>query len=278
MIDLHAHSHASDGQLAPAELVRLAHQQGVTSLALTDHDTVAGIAEAAATAQALGIELVPGIEVSASFNGREVHILGHFVDPANARLASYGEEMRAARVARIEAMLDRLESLGVSLTLEKVSAFSGGYNLGRPHLARALVAYRFCHSMREAFDRYIGNGRPAYVEHRELSSADAIELIHGAGGVATLAHPFSSRLSLADVERLAGEGLDGIEANHPEHNEGDRGKLVKLAYRLELVPTGGSDYHGPEVSPGRYLGDGRTKPKDFEQLREKVQARRAAMA
>ncbi len=277
MIDLHSHSHASDGQLAPAELVRLAHQQGVTSLALTDHDTVAGIAEARSAAMELGIELVPGIEVSATSDKREVHILGHFVDPENARLAAFGDRMRGERIDRMEQMLRKLDQLGVRLTMQQVQPFSGGYNLGRPHLARALVAYGHCHSVREAFDRFLGNGKPAHVEHRDLSARDAIALIHEAGGTASIAHPLSSRLSFADLERLAQDGLDAVEVDHPDHREGDRGKLVKLTYGLGLVPTGGSDYHGPAVTPDRYLGDGRTKPKDFEQLRARARERRASI-
>ncbi|MFN7132198.1 MAG: PHP domain-containing protein [Myxococcales bacterium] len=270
MIDLHSHSLASDGQHSPTELVRLAAAAGVTHLALTDHDTVAGIDEARRAADAAGIELIAGIEISASLEKREVHILGHFVDPGHPQLAAFGERMRRERVARIEAMIVKLRRLDVAVSLDDVLPFSGGTNLGRPHLARALVARRYCRDLREAFDRYLGNGRPAYVEHQEFTTREAIALVHEAGGTATIAHPLPSRLAQPHLEKLAKEGLDGVEADHPEHTEAQRGSLVKTAYKLGMVPTGGSDFHGEAVTPDRRPGCGRTKSKDLEALRARA--------
>ena len=270
MIDLHAHTTASDGQHPPEELVRLAQQAGVRQLAVTDHDTVAGIAAAQTAAKALGVEIIPGIELSANLNRREIHVLGHFIDPANPALANMSESLRAERRTRMEKMLAKLAAMGLPVTMAEVERLSGGENLGRPHLARALVERGWVAYVREAFDRFLGSGKPACVEREPLPAADAIALIHGAGGTATLAHPGVNKVERHELAALAKAGLDGIEALHTDHNPSVREKYLKFARELDLVPTSGSDFHGEAVAPGRHLGSADTGAENFAKLRARA--------
>lgn len=266
MIDLHSHTTASDGQHAPKELIRLAHQAGVRTLAVTDHDTVGGLAEARAAGEALGVEVLAGIELSAQLSGREVHVLGHFVDPQNAELASMSKDLRAERRERMEKMISKLGALGIPVTMAEVERFSGGENLGRPHLARALVERGWVKDVKEAFDRFLGNGKPACVDREKLDAADAIALIHRCGGTATLAHPGVSKVERHELEALAKAGLDGLEAHHSDHNPSVRAKFLAIAAELGLVPTAGSDFHGEAVAPNRHLGSASMDPADLARL------------
>ncbi|HLM48424.1 MAG TPA: PHP domain-containing protein, partial [Myxococcaceae bacterium] len=218
MIDLHSHTTASDGQHSPAELVALAASAGVTALAVTDHDTVAGLGEAAEAARAHGVELVAGIELSAFVLKREVHILGHFVRPDFAELASYDARLRVEREQRMERMVEGLRKMGFPVSMAEVRAIAGGAQLGRPHLARLLVERGWCVDVKAAFDRFLGSGKAAWVERFKLEGEDAIALIHRAGGTATVAHPGSSKLERHEIRTLAKAGLDGMEALHADHN------------------------------------------------------------
>jgi 3',5'-nucleoside bisphosphate phosphatase len=267
MIDLHSHTTASDGQHPPAELVRLAWQAGVRHLAVTDHDTVAGIAAARAAGGSLGVEIFSGIELSAFLDGREVHVLGHFIEPANAALAELSIKLRAERRARMVQMVAKLNALGVPVTLSEAEAFSGGENLGRPHLARALVERGWVGNVKEAFDRFLGNGKAAFVDREKLPAARAIALIHGAQGTATLAHPAVSRVERQGVEQLAQAGLDGLEVFHSDHNPSMRAKYLAMAGELRLVATAGSDFHGAAVAPNRKLGTADMSPESLAALR-----------
>ena len=268
MIDLHAHTTASDGQHAPAELCRLAHRAGVRTLAVTDHDTTAGIAEATAAGQALGLQLVPGIELSAFLDGREVHVLGHFIDPGDPALCELSNLLRGERRARMVRMIERLGALGVPVTLAEVEAFAGeSKNLGRPHLARALVERGWVGSVKEAFSRFLADGKPACVARAKLPAERAIALIHGAGGAATLAHPGVSRVERMGLTALAQAGLDGVEAHHADHGPSQREKYLAIARDLHLVPTSGSDFHGEAVAPGRKLGTADMPVEALEALR-----------
>jgi 3',5'-nucleoside bisphosphate phosphatase len=255
MIDLHSHSDASDGQYAPAELVALAARAGVAVLGLTDHDTVAGLGAAAEAAARLGLRLVPGIEVSVALNRREVHLLGHFVDPAEGHLTAWSLRLEAERAGRMEAMLERLARAGIKVALEEVRAISGAAPLGRPHLARALVDRGVCVSTREAFDRFLADGKLCHVPRREVSPAEAIALLHGAGGTVTLAHPGASKVHRGELELLARCGLDGLEVGHADHPPSQREAFERWAAPLGLVATAGSDFHGPQVTPDRSLGE-----------------------
>jgi predicted metal-dependent phosphoesterase TrpH len=250
-VDLHAHSTASDGAATPSALVAAARGVGLAAIALTDHDTVGGVREAIAAAAGTELRVVPGVELSAVDTNGETHLLGLHVtdlDALDARLV----EMRDMRRARAERIVQRLNALGVPLTLDDVLAHAAGGAIGRPHVARALVANGAAPDLRSAFDRYLGAGRPAFVPKDQLSLADAIDIVHRAGGLAVLAHPGNS----ANAERLKALmalGLDGVEVRHPSHDDGEIGRILALTERLGLLPSGGSDWHG-QTDGARALG------------------------
>ena len=275
MIDLHSHTTASDGQHSPAELLSLAASAGVTALAVTDHDTVAGLGEAAEAARAHGVELVPGIEVSAFVLKKEVHILGHFVRPDFPELSRFAERLRVEREQRMEHMVELMRKLGFPVRMEEVRAIAGNAQLGRPHLARLLVERGWCLDVKEAFDRFLGAGKPAWTDRFKLEGRDAIRLIHRAGGTATLAHPGSSKLERHEIRTLAKAGLDGMEALHADHNPGVAEKYLKMAKEFDLVTTGGSDFHGEQVTPGKRPGDCTTPPENFAKLRARAASQAA---
>jgi len=253
-IDLHSHSLASDGQYPPAEVAALAAEAGLSAWALCDHDTVAGLLPAAESAARLGLRFIPGIELSAFLERREIHLLGHFVDPVHPTLTAFEDFLADHRRERMRAIVQRLAALGVQVTEAAIERHSGGKTLGRPHVARAIVESGAVATVREAFDRYLGEGQPAYVARYRLEAADAVALVRGAGGTVTIAHPGVSKLEVAEVARLAAAGVSGIEAHHPDHNPSVREKYLRAAALHGLVATAGSDYHGPEVSPDRRLG------------------------
>ncbi len=266
MIDLHSHTTASDGEHAPAELMRLAHAAKVTTLAVTDHDTVAGLAACREAAGPLGLTLVNGIEITAFLNRREVHVLGHFVDPSEARLASFAAKLKVERESRMEKMVEKMKGLGFPVSMEQVRALAGDTHFARPHLARVLVELGYCTSTKEAFDRFLGDGRPGSVPRFELAAADAVAIIRGAGGSATLAHPGVSKIQAHDLAELAKSGLVGVEVEHSDHPPSLREKLRKIAVDLNLVPTAGSDFHGAKVAPNRHLGTASMRAEDLERL------------
>lgn len=248
-IDLHLHSTASDGGLAPAELVRAAARAGLDVIALADHDTTVGVGEAVASAPD-GVYVVPALEVSSSHAGADLHILGYFVDPQNAALLEYTRSAAVRREERIRAMLDRLGALGLHLDMGDVLAEApeGTEMLGRPHVARALVRRGYVKSLTEAFDRYLGDGRPAFEPMDLIAPAHAIELIHRAGGLAVWAHPPVDGAE-PEARRLAEIGLDGIECFRPRIAPDETRRLLELARSLDLIASGGSDWHGPWSGP-----------------------------
>lgn len=250
-VDLHAHSTASDGSRAPADVVREAKRICLAALALTDHDTLDGIAEATAIGAELGVRIVPGVELSAVEGDVETHILGlHLSDTREmeAQLVAL-REMRRSRAQR---MVVRLNDLGVRIDFTSVLEQAAGGAIGRPHVARAMIAEGWAVDFRDAFERYLGNGKPAYVSKERLAVTDAIGLIHRAGGLAVLAHPSHS----GTRERIATfveQGIDGIEVRHPSHSAEDTARLGALVDHFSLVPSGGSDWHGAAEGP-RTLG------------------------
>ena len=258
-VDLHSHTTASDGQYSPSELINLAKAAGLKAIAITDHDTTAGIAEAVAEGRRTGVEVVAGIELSAEVEKGQCHLLGFGIDPNNAALQfrlQYVVDMRNSRNARI---VDKMcQELGFEITLEEVEREAGGDIVARPHFARVLLNKRYVSSMQEAFDIYLGKGGKAYVERFRISPEEAISLIHGAGGVCVLAHPNNLKLdpmeTEAEIRRLVGLGLDGIEARYNRHSAEDNARYLDLARRLEIITSGGSDYHGPEVKKDVVLG------------------------
>jgi len=250
-VDLHTHSTASDGSRAPADVVREAKRVGLYAFALTDHDTLDGIAEATAMGLELGVRVVPGIELSAVEGDSETHILGlHLSDTRALETALVGlRDMRRARAARI---VQRLNDLGVRIELTAVLEQAAGGAVGRPHVARAMIAEGWAVDFRDAFDRYLGNGRPAYVSKERLAVVDAIGLIHRAGGLAVLAHP-SHTGTRERIAAFVAQGMDGVEVRHPSHSAEDTARLAALVEHFSLVPSGGSDWHGAAEGP-RTLG------------------------
>jgi hypothetical protein len=265
-IDLHSHSLASDGELAAADVARCARDAGVGVWALCDHDTVAALPEAGAAATRLGLRFVPGIELSAFLETREVHILGHFLDPAHPSLSAFQDRLAEHRRGRMARIVERLKALNVNVSEGDVERWSGGKTLGRPHVARAILEAGYVATVKEAFDRFIGEGKPAYVARFRLEVSDAVALVRGAGGTATIAHPAVSRLASRELGRLRAAGVDGIEVHHADHDPGTRERLLRLAETLDMVPTAGSDYHGETVTPDRHLGDVTMSQEDLARL------------
>ena len=260
MIDLHTHSTCSDGTLSPTQLVRAAREAGVTHLALTDHDTVAGLAEAREEAGIQGIAFLGGLEISAEFQPGTMHILGYGFDEGSPSLLeklAYVQQARRDRNPKIVSILNRL---GLGVTMEEVADEAGGEVVGRPHFAAVLLRKGYVKSTQEAFDRYLAKGQPAYMDKVRLSPEDSIAAIRTAGGVAVLAHPLQLKASgdealEAAISGLAKLGLQGMECYYRNHTQEDTARFLGLARRHDLVPTGGSDFHGSN-RPRIRLGTG----------------------
>jgi len=276
VIDLHSHTLHSDGQRSPEELVAEAAATGLTVLSLTDHDTVSGIAEATAAATRRGIRLVPGIELSCDLHGREVHVLGHFLDACSAPVLELAASMLAERRDRMERMVALAQAAGFKgVTLDRVIAASGGENLGRPHLARALVDCGHAKSVKDAFDRFLHSRGPLWVDRRRLSVAEAVELVRNAGGTSSIAHPGANGVSRQELRLCAEAGLDAVEAVHPDHVPTQVEAYERWAAELKLLVTAGSDYHGPAVQPDRKLGDRTLSAERFAALEERSRNRKS---
>ncbi len=261
-VDLHMHTNHSDGTFRPRELVRHAKEKGLTCISVTDHDTMSSFDECADEAKKIGVELIPGIEISAQFEPGTLHILGYFLDPGQSELQSTLASIQKARLERNPQIIQKLNQLGVSITLAEVEAESGGKQIGRPHFARVLLKKGVVKSMEEAFDKYLGKGQSAYIDKRRLSSRESIQRIRKAGGIAVIAHPKQMKLDEKSLEkefeRLASEGLGGIEAYNSCQSAAEAGLYKRIAKRFNLFVTGGSDFHGtnkPDVQLGS-LGNG----------------------
>ena len=268
LVDLHTHSSASDGTQPPADVVRRAAAAGLGVLALTDHDTVAGHAEAA-RALPPGLTLVRGMELSCRLHGHSLHVLAYLFDPAEPELVAERERIRDDRAHRAREMVERLGELGAPVTWELVERITGDSVPGRPHLARAMVEAGVVASVEEAFSpEWIGTGGRAYADRYALDPVRAIRLVRGAGGVPVLAHPRAERrgygVSDDDIAAFAEVGLGGVEVDHPDHAPVDRGILRGLAGELGLFVTGASDDHG-ELT-GHRLGAESTAPEAYDAL------------
>jgi 3',5'-nucleoside bisphosphate phosphatase len=253
VIDLHLHTSASDGRLTPRELVDLASSVGLRVIAVTDHDTTASVADVQALARAKDIDVVTGIEITSVFGGRDVHMLAYFIDLGDAAFQRFLAGQRASRIARLEAIGARLAELGVPVNIEAALAMArlqSSVSVGRPQAARAMVAAGHARDMHEAFDRWLGTNRPAFVPRVGPEPAQVVEIVHAAGGIVSLAHP--ARTQIDDhIARLRAAGLDAIEVFHRDHDETDVAKYAALARELGLLVTGGSDFHDPATSrPG----------------------------
>jgi predicted metal-dependent phosphoesterase TrpH len=267
-IDLHCHSSVSDGTRAPAEMMRRARAAGLDVVALTDHDTQAGHDEAR-RALPPGLTLVPGMELSCRLDGHSVHLLAYHVDPGNAALAGQRHAITTDRLRRARDMVARLRELGVDITWEQVAAIAGDGVVGRPHIARAMVAAGAIAGPEQAFTpEWIGPGGRAYVSRYALDPERAVRLVRSAGGVSVLAHPGAATRGwmIGDqaVERLAKAGLGGLEIAHPDHDDAQRRRLAGLAASLGLVSSGGSDDHGSLT--GHRLGCQTIAPGEYERL------------
>jgi predicted metal-dependent phosphoesterase TrpH len=270
VIDLHLHTTASDGLCEPAALVDLAWRAGIRTMSVTDHDTVAALAEAERVAAASGIAFVPGIEITAVHGGRDVHMLGYFIAREDANLAAFLEQQRADRVRRVAAMADKLAELGKAVDREALLAVRPkGRSLGRPLVAHALVKAGHVTDTRQAFDQLIGEGKPAFIPRCGPSPADAIGIINHAGGIASLAHP--GLLKRDDlIPGMVAAGLTAIEAFHSEHDAATTGRYLELANRLGILVSGGSDYHGEKERRRGAFGTVGLPRECFERLKAKV--------
>jgi predicted metal-dependent phosphoesterase TrpH len=253
-VDLHAHTTASDGTLSPRELIDLAAARGLRWLGVTDHDTVDALAEARRHGAEAGVTVVPGVELSTTERGAEVHVLGYGVDPDNGPLRDALAALAAARVRRIEQMIDRLRDAGYAIDGDAILAQAEIGSIGRPHVARALIAIGAVGSVDEAFRRFLTPGAPGWVPRERFTPEEAVTLLVEHGAVPVLAHPFSTGNIPAILDRLAPIGLLGMEVWYGEYDVTQREELCEIALRRGLVGTGGSDYHGPDFREGRELG------------------------
>jgi len=274
-IDLHLHTTYSDGSHSPAEVLQFAHEAGVTALSITDHDIVDGIPEAMEAGDALGIEVIPGIELSSRFNNRETHILGYFFDWQDSTLLKRLDRQQTSRHQRNPRVIEKLNELGVDLSYDEVTVNAGTGSIGRPHIAEVLVRKGYVKSTKEAFDRYLSEGKPAYVSRELPDSREAISWIHEAGGVPVLAHPQWTQLKgqelLTMCRTLQECGLMGIEVFYSTHTRRQTSEYLELARTVDLLITGGSDFHGtakPGIGVGKGRGDLKVPEKILEPLRK----------
>jgi 3',5'-nucleoside bisphosphate phosphatase len=278
-LDLHLHTTHSDGSLPPAAVLALAHKAGVTALAITDHDITTGIPEALEAGATLGIEVIPGVEISSRFGENELHILGYFLDwrdpTLNARLAG----LRASRHRRNPQIIERLRALGCDLTYDEVRELAGTESVGRPHIAQVLMKKGYVTSAREAFDRFLAQGKPAYVPRELPEPSEAMAWIRAAGGVPVLAHPLWAKQDGEGLfklcEKLKADGLGGLEVHYSTHNPKQTAELLDLARRLDLLVTGGSDFHGltkPDIEVGVGKGGLTVPVKLLDPLRKAASA------
>ncbi|MES2306190.1 MAG: PHP domain-containing protein [Gemmatimonadota bacterium] len=243
MIDLHCHSTASDGLLLPADVVRTAAETGLTAIALTDHDTTAGLPEAQATGVSLGVRVIGGCEFSVGVEWGEMHLLGYFIPHNNPGIEAFLAHARSDRDRRGHEMVSRLVGLGLRISFEDVAREAGGGAIGRPHVARALKSAGHVRTVQQAFDKYIGRGRPAYVDKLLPTLREVAELVHARGGIVSAAH-LKSFGTLANITALQLDGLDAVETRHPSHDGETVANITDIAVRLGLGRTGGSDWHG----------------------------------
>ena len=262
MIDLHAHSTASDGSDPPAALMALAARQGLAAVALTDHDTVEGLAEARAAAADTGVRLVQGCELSCEVGSATMHLLVYFLSDGPGPLQDRLAGLQAARADRNRRIVDVLQAHGLDIALEEILTEAGSGSVGRPHVAGVMLRKGYVDSVQDAFDRWLAKGKPAYLERERLLPAEAIALAHASGAVTVLAHPTSLGYEGLELERfvagLAADGLDGMECEYGRYSPETRARLRSLADRRGLAVTGGSDYHGrykPDLALGTGLGD-----------------------
>lgn len=247
-VDLHLHSSASDGLFTPRQVLEITASAGLSAVGLTDHDTVSGLDEAEEAAVDLGLELVPGVEISIYENNREIHLLGYYPQNLND-LSSALEDIRCKRFRRMELIVNNLKTLGIKIEAEEVLAEAGDAAPGRLHLARLLLKKKYVHTINEAFMIYLNRGKPAFVSRESMSAAEVLDLLHQVGAVSVFAHPGNAGKEV--LEELLEAGLQGIEAYHPDHSKGLIRYYREYAAAKKLFITGGSDFHGQSINnPG----------------------------
>jgi len=265
--DLHVHSTASDGRFTPAEIVRMAVSAGLTVIALTDHDTIDGIAPALEAAnQYPGLRLIPGVELSTDVSSGEVHVLGYFIDYNSQDFKTSLERMRNSRANRAEKMVAKLRELGCNIELERVHEIAGKGALGRAHIAQALLEKGYISSFKDAFSKYIGHGCPAYISREKLTPAEAVKLILQANGLPVLAHPFTAQNPEELVKELKVIGLVGMEVYYAGYLASEMNILLNIAQKYDLIPTGGTDYHGIDASSEITIGSTDVPVQSIERL------------
>lgn len=259
-IDLHIHSTTSDGTMSPGELVLYAQKKGLSAISITDHDTIDGVDEALAASQSIGLEVVPGIELSVKYCNYNVHLLGYLFDCRHKELHVALGHLQVGRIERNKKIIVKLNRLGLTMQLHELEQSAGSGQTGRPHIARLMVEKGFVQSMDEAFEKYLGHGGLAYTSRFIYEAEEAIGIIQDAGGIAVLAHPLQLDKSVDNLDhalqQLCEMGLDGIEVYYPNHSRSFKKKLIALADKHSLLMTGGSDYHG-SIRPGTTLAGGK---------------------
>ena len=259
MIDLHTHTSASDGTLSPEELITLANKQGIEAIAVTDHDTIEGLPEALETGKRLGIEVIPGMELSVEYGPGSMHILGLLIDLEDKGLNDALTKLQESRSDRNPRIIEKLNELRIPITMEEVEKISGGGQVGRPHIAAALVKNSHVKNIQEAFDKYLKKGAIAYFERDRLTREKAADAIHGAGGLLILAHPGTLGLNGSAFDNLLSElkdsGFDGVEVFYNNHSHVEEDRLMKIADKLGFIISGGTDFHG-DIKPAIKLGVG----------------------
>jgi predicted metal-dependent phosphoesterase TrpH len=280
-VDLHVHTSCSDGSFTPAEVVWRAVDVGLAAIAITDHDSVDGNAEAFAEGAQQGLEVIPGVELSCDFTPTNVHVVGLFIDPTNQDLNEALADVREYRKRRNPKILAKLAEMGMPIDLDEVAAKAGGKTIGRPHIAEVMVEKGYVAEFKEAFEKYLAYNKPAYVSRRRISAEEGIALIHAAGGVALLAHPgvyaLPPRILDNMVFKLARVGLDGVEVYYSDHLPTDTALLKRLVDEYDLLASGGTDFHG-SAKPGIEIGIGRGDLKIPYELVARMKARLGARA
>jgi predicted metal-dependent phosphoesterase TrpH len=274
-LDLHVHTTFSDGSRSPMDVFTLAQKANVTAMAITDHDTVDGIPEALAASRAMGVALIPGIEISSRYGETELHVLGYFLDWQDAALRKQLDGLKETRHVRNPQIIEKLRALGMDITYDEVRVLAGDASIGRPHIARVLMQKGYVHSAKEAFDRYLAEGAAAYVPRDLPGPEQAIALIRAAKGAAVLAHPVWLERVGEGIQRLCSRlkeaGLQGIEAHYSTHSPDQTSEYLETARRLDLLVTGGSDFHGatkPDIEVGVGRGGLTVPTKLLEPLRK----------
>jgi predicted metal-dependent phosphoesterase TrpH len=277
MIDLHVHTNMSDGTFSPEEVVGLALQKGLQAIAITDHDTVAGVRRAQAEGLKLGVDVIAGVEISTQWPQGILHILGYFIDPEQSALLDVLDTLRADRKNRVDEIVARLNDHSLAITAQEVNDEAVGGVPGRPHVASLLVRKGHVNTVQDAFDRFLGRGAPAYVPKKKLPPEQALQVIVRAGGLAVLAHPYSLYEPNVDrledmVRELMRQGLQGIEAHCPKHTPEQTAQFLALAEKLGLAVSGGTDFHGkvkPDIELGRLPSDKTLPCSILENLRDR---------